>query len=134
MSKSGIEPKASSTAVKSQDQRYVKNYKYLIIILLLLKISIRLGVRALSLYYEHNKKISYLKGHNSCMFFSLFKNIQLLNCIIHFVSIVFIAARLKILICLVFQIIWTLNISKITSCLGIKIKYHISIYILLRSL
>lgn len=30
MSKSGIEPKASSTAVKSQDQRYVANYKYLI--------------------------------------------------------------------------------------------------------
>lgn len=37
MSKTGIEPKASSTAVKSQDQRYVANYKYLIVILLLPK-------------------------------------------------------------------------------------------------
>jgi len=37
MSKTGTEPKASSTAVKSQDQRYVANYKYLIVILLLSK-------------------------------------------------------------------------------------------------
>jgi len=51
MSKSGIEPKASSTAVKSQDQRYVANYKYLIVILLLPKFRL----------YTNIKKILFLK-------------------------------------------------------------------------
>lgn len=53
MPKSGIEPKASSTAVKSQDQRYVANYKYLIIILLS-----KIGLLYQSLY-KHKKNLLF---------------------------------------------------------------------------